>query len=131
REVARTGEPRISGYHFGSQSQQPGHAVREASDGETGRSLLVADPPDLAFVDLGLPHLDGFGVAAAARRSGVRSRLVALTGYAQPEDQSRAMKAGFDAVLVKPATLEALREALARTEPFRAAPAALGGSHAA
>jgi PAS domain S-box-containing protein len=104
-----------------------GHSVREAVDGEAGAKLLTADPPDLAFVDLGLPRMDGFDVAKAARRAGVASRLVALTGYAQPEDQSRALKAGFDAVLVKPATLDALRKALAQTPPQRAKLAAAGG----
>ena len=43
--------------------------------------------------------------------------LVAVTGYGQPEDQRRALDAGFDAHLVKPITLDQLNETLAKAQP--------------
>ena len=66
------------------------------------------------LVDLGLPGRDGFEVARArfARALGPAVRLVALTGYGQAADRERALEAGFDAFLVKPADLEDVGRAL-------------------
>ena len=88
-----------------------------------GRSYLIvagleqasAQPPDLVLCDLGLPGLDGFEIAKRLRAVGVRSRLVALTGYASPEDAERARQAGFDHHLAKPPDMEKLAAILAAT----------------
>jgi CheY-like chemotaxis protein len=68
----------------------------------------------VAFVDVGLPGLDGYGVARGVRgapgTAGVY--LVALTGYGRPEDRRRALEAGFHAHLVKPVQHEDLAEVL-------------------
>jgi two-component system, sensor histidine kinase len=76
---------------------------------------VLARRPDVAFIDIGLPGLDGYGVARRARDglNGHPVRLVALTGYGQPEDRERAFEAGFDAHLVKPVDLDALTRTLA------------------
>jgi CheY-like chemotaxis protein len=60
--------------------------------------------PDLALVDVGLPGLDGYEVAAQVRADPACGavQLVAMTGYGQPDDCCRALRAGFDAHLVKP-----------------------------
>lgn len=90
-----------------------GHRVEVAPDGESGSELALREKPDVAFVDIGLPKLDGYGVAAFLRsHTDFKSRLVAMTGFGQESDKRRALDAGFDIHLVKPASIEALREAL-------------------
>ncbi|MCC6766093.1 MAG: response regulator [Deltaproteobacteria bacterium] len=92
-----------------------GHRVRSAADGVAGLAALVDAPPDVALVDVGLPGIDGYEVARRARAAGAaaRTKLVALTGYGLPEDQARAIEAGFHAHLVKPVSLDALAKLLA------------------
>lgn len=80
-----------------------GQTVSTASNGETGIAMALADPPDVVIVDIGLPGLDGYEVGRRLREAlGDRVRLVALTGYSQPEDRRRVGAAGFDVHLVKP-----------------------------
>jgi len=89
-----------------------GHEVHEAADGEAGVAAALERRPDLVFVDIGLPRLDGYEVARRLRAAHLRSRLVALTGYGRDDDVQRARDAGFDEHLLKPATLEQLRAAI-------------------
>ena len=81
-----------------------GHTVQEAVDGPSGLEAALVFQPDVALVDIGLPGLDGYELARRLRADGRGQGmyLVALTGYGQPEDQSRAREAGFDAHVVKP-----------------------------
>ena len=81
-----------------------GHRVRVATDGRSGLALARALRPQVVLCDIGLPDLDGYEVARAIRADeGLRgTRLVALTGYALPEDRQRAVDAGFDAHAAKP-----------------------------
>lgn len=80
-----------------------GQIVSTASNGATGIEMALADPPDVVIVDIGLPGLDGYEVGRRLREAlGDRVRLVALTGYSQPEDRRRVRAAGFDVHLVKP-----------------------------
>ena len=80
-----------------------GQTVSTASNGKTGVEMALADPPDAVIVDIGLPGLDGYEVGRRLREVlGDRIRLVALTGYSQPEDRRRVREAGFDVHLVKP-----------------------------
>ncbi|HBZ08050.1 MAG TPA: hypothetical protein DEP03_17375, partial [Massilia sp.] len=58
------------------------------------------------------PDMDGYALAGALRRLGLAPRLVALTGYGQQDDIGRALDAGFDLHLTKPATLDELRRAV-------------------
>ncbi len=90
-----------------------GNAVDVAEDGPTGLARVLAERPDVALVDVGLPRLDGYQVASRLREAlGQSIVLVALTGYGAPEDRQRAQEAGFDAHLVKPVDLVRLREVL-------------------
>ncbi|HEX7236966.1 MAG TPA: MASE1 domain-containing protein [Gammaproteobacteria bacterium] len=89
-----------------------GHEVHEAADGEAGVAAALERRPDLVFVDIGLPRLDGYEVARRLRAAKFGSRLVALTGYGRDDDVQRARDAGFDEHLLKPATLEQLRAAI-------------------
>ena len=87
-----------------------GHRVDTAANGREGVEQALELLPDLALVDIGLPELDGYGVAARIREKlGPGIRLVALTGYGQPEDVRRALDAGFDAHIAKPVAFEALQ----------------------
>jgi CheY-like chemotaxis protein len=90
-----------------------GHEVHEAADGEAGVAAALERRPDLVFVDIGLPRLDGYEVARRLRAAKSGVRLVALTGYGREDDLQRARDAGFDEHLLKPATLEQLRAAIA------------------
>jgi PAS domain S-box-containing protein len=100
-----------------------GHRVRIARDGRSGVELARRSPPDLVLCDLGLPDLDGFGVARALRADPALrgTRLVALSGYALPEDRVRSAEAGFDAHLAKPAQLADLELLLGDLVRARAA----------
>lgn len=89
-----------------------GHRVSGAVDGESGLAALLAQRPDAAVVDIGLPLLDGYGVATRARAAGYPGRLIALSGYGQGGDVRRALVAGFDAHLVKPVVPAQLKQLL-------------------
>jgi PAS domain S-box-containing protein len=93
-----------------------GHRVHVATDGRSGIAKAREVKPDVVLCDIGLPDVDGYEVARLLRADdALRSTyLVALSGYAQPEDRQRALDAGFDAHLGKPAPLEQLHEMLAR-----------------
>jgi signal transduction histidine kinase len=86
-----------------------GHDVRTAHDGVSGLELVARFEPDVAILDIGLPGMDGYELAAAIReRAANRTRVMALTGYGQQQDVARAERAGFDAHFVKPVALARL-----------------------
>ena len=90
-----------------------GHDVESAANGPGGIDAAIANHPDVAIVDLGLPEMDGLEVARVLRaKLGSRIRLIALTGYGQPADRERTRAAGFDAHVTKPASVEDLLAAL-------------------
>ena len=83
-----------------------GHRIDTAEDGFQGVGRALETLPDVALIDIGLPVLNGYEVAKAIRAGahGDKIVLIALTGYGQAEDKQRAMEAGFDDHLTKPAT---------------------------
>jgi len=93
-----------------------GHETRTARDG--AEAIRVADEfrPDVAFLDIGMPNLDGYATARELRTRPWAQRLVlfALTGWGQPEDKARARQAGFDAHVVKPLDFSSVEELIAR-----------------
>jgi len=88
--------------------EMEGHRVHLAIDGMTGIRMARELKPDVVLCDIGLPDLSGCEVARTLRadESLRATRLIAVTGYAQPEDRQRAMEAGFDAHVGKPAPIE-------------------------
>jgi signal transduction histidine kinase len=92
-----------------------GYRVLEADNGVDGVVLARRERPDLAIVDIGLPGMNGYQIAAHLRRDPAMRglRLVALTGYGQEADRQLAFNAGFDAHFAKPLQFEALAEILA------------------
>jgi CheY-like chemotaxis protein len=89
-----------------------GHDVTTAVDGPNGVATILARRPTVAFVDIGLPVFDGYEVARRVRSAGVPVRLIAVTGYGQPDDVRRAREAGFDRHLKKPVGLLELEDAM-------------------
>jgi PAS domain S-box-containing protein len=76
--------------------------------------LALENKPDVIVLDIGLPGVDGYELARMIKRQPELAavRLVAHTGYGSPEDRKKAIDAGFDAHLVKPAELDDLEAAL-------------------
>jgi signal transduction histidine kinase len=90
-----------------------GHDVDAASDGHDGLAMLLEQKPDVAFVDIGLPGIDGYEIAQKVRESlGERVMLVALSGFGQPDDKRKALEAGFDQHLTKPAEIADIERVL-------------------
>ena len=86
-----------------------GHEVDAVEDGLRGVARALAEHPDIMLVDIGLPGLDGYEVARRVRSAlGAGVKLVAVTGYGQPEDRRRAIAAGFDQHLTKPVDYDTL-----------------------
>jgi CheY-like chemotaxis protein len=86
-----------------------GHEVAVAGDGPEGLALLERIGPDAAFIDIGLPGLDGLELARRARAGGSRALLVAISGYAAQRDRHGTSAAGFDFHLAKPPSAEDLK----------------------
>jgi CheY-like chemotaxis protein len=81
-----------------------GHEVRTAGDGPSALQLVDTFVPNIAFLDIGLPAMDGYELAGLLRRVPdlVQTPLVAITGYAQDDDRQRALASGFSEHLSKP-----------------------------
>ncbi len=91
-----------------------GHQVEAAGDGAEGVRKALGWQPEVVFVDIGLPKLDGYEVARRVRAAlHGRVRLIALTGYGSSEDRAQALASGFDTHLTKPADPEVLRRLVA------------------
>jgi PAS domain S-box-containing protein len=97
-----------------------GHTTWVAYDGESALALAAEHAPQVVLLDIGLPGMDGYEVAARLRALAQtrNSRLIALTGYGQPEDRRRSQQAGFDRHLVKPVDFEILVGLLAAPGSF-------------
>ena len=79
------------------------HDVRVAADGEQAVAIAEAFDPQIAFLDIGMPRMDGYEAARRIRDLlGPRVVLVALTGWGQDADKRRSREAGFDHHLTKP-----------------------------
>jgi len=97
-----------------------GHETRVAHDGVAALALAAQFDPQLVFLDIGMPRMDGYETARRLRASAQLggALLVALTGWGAEEDRARSRAAGFDRHLLKPAPpaeVEAvLAEAMAR-----------------
>jgi signal transduction histidine kinase/CheY-like chemotaxis protein len=98
-----------------------GHETASAKDGFAALELARNFCPDLAFVDIGLPELDGYEVARRLRaelRTGVV--LIAMSGYGREEDRALSREAGFDDYLVKPVGTDRIERVLAEIALSRA-----------
>lgn len=89
-----------------------GHRVLTAADGEQGLLRAREEQPDLILLDVMMPRLDGFALAAELRRLGRLTPILMLTAKGQVDDRVRGLDAGADDYLIKPFSSD---ELLART----------------
>jgi CheY-like chemotaxis protein len=91
-----------------------GCEVAVAYSGPDGVQAAERWQPDVVLCDIGLPELDGYGVASQLRHnpSTSKARLIALTGYGSDDDKRRSREVGFDAHLVKPVDPDVLQGVL-------------------
>jgi CheY-like chemotaxis protein len=84
--------------------------VYVAENGLKGIEEISAHHPDVALIDIGLPEIDGYEVARRIRSRPdlTNIKLIAVTGFGQPDDRKMALDAGFNAHLVKPVDLDEL-----------------------
>jgi len=95
-----------------------GCVVGSAADGTTALALARNTLPQVAFVDIDLPDISGYEVARQlAGQGGIR--LIAVTGYGQPDDVRRALAAGFDRHLKKPVRMEDIEQAIGAIDLVR------------
>jgi signal transduction histidine kinase/CheY-like chemotaxis protein len=96
-----------------------GHEVRTARNGPSALQLIDTFVPDIAFLDIGLPVMNGYELAGLLRRvpSLEHAPLVAITGYAQATDRQRALASGFDEHLPKPLHMERVLECIESLSP--------------
>ena len=91
-----------------------GCEARVAVDPMEALGMLADFAPHVAVLDIGLPQMDGYRLAARIRETdaGRSCRLIALSGYDMPEDRARSDEAGFESRFVKPVDLDALLRAV-------------------
>jgi CheY-like chemotaxis protein len=94
-----------------------GYEVRVAYNGPDGLRAVEEWVPDVVLCDIGLPGLDGYGVAAALRRKPrtALARLIAITAYGSDEARRRSREVGFERHFVKPVDPDILLELLAES----------------
>ncbi len=107
-----------------------GHEVRTAYDGSQALAIAGELKPHIAFLDIGMPNLDGLEVCRRIRATawGGKTTIVAITGWSQATDRKLTAEAGFDHHFPKPVEPGALREILAST-PSEPMPSALEGAN--
>jgi signal transduction histidine kinase len=91
------------------------HNVRVVHDGKSALVEVSTSRPEVVFLDIGLPGMNGYQVASELRsKYGREILLVAMTGYGHEEDRRRSQEAGFDGHLVKPVELNSIIEFIKR-----------------
>ncbi|HVS39683.1 MAG TPA: ATP-binding protein [Gemmataceae bacterium] len=102
-----------------------GHETQTAYNGPAALQAAAVFRPEIVFLDIGLPGMDGYAVARQLRQDPASAGvlLVALTGYGQDEDRRRSREAGFDHHLVKPVEPDSLQELLAGAQTAISRPA--------
>jgi len=120
-DQARPAPPRVAAPHriliiddnralaegLGFLLSQAGHSVRMAFDGRSGLALALDSRPDFVLLDIGLPDLDGYEVAASLRAKfpDANLRIVAISGYSMETHHQRPDRSVFDDFLLKPISL--------------------------
>jgi len=96
-----------------------GHQVYIAHDGKQALAAAESFAPEFAFLDIGLPQLNGYDLARALKRLPAlrHTVLVAVTGWGQQKDRQQAFEAGFHHHLVKPVSIDQFQEILAQAGP--------------
>lgn len=85
-----------------------GYAVSSCEDGTSGYETALSIEPDLILLDVMLPGMNGFEVAAKLRKEGFRSPILMLTALESDEDKIKGLDAGADDYVTKPFSTEVL-----------------------
>ncbi len=98
-----------------------GHTAQMAHDGETAIALAKSFHPDVVFLDIGIPLMNGYEICEAMRLEPTLQNTVfiAQTGWGQKEHRERSKEAGFDHHLVKPLNIEVLQNILSLLDKER------------
>jgi CheY-like chemotaxis protein len=104
-----------------------GHEVHVAYDPHDGIAKARSKPPEIILCDIGLPGMDGLELARVFRSDEILKGvfLVAISGYTTARDVERAVAAGFDTHLAKPATIEQVMRIVQAAPPFASDPSKL------
>ena len=102
-----------------------GHDVRTAHDGFAAVEVAEEYQPNIIFMDVGMPRLNGYDATRRIREQpwGRQMLIVALTGWGQESDHLLSKDAGCDVHLLKPVELKDLQRVLAQNTPPAAADA--------
>lgn len=97
------------------------HTIQAAHDGLSALQLIREQRPEIVLLDIGLPGLSGYDVAAALREDSQFDNLllIALTGYGQEQDRARSKEVGFDEHLVKPPSIDQMKFVLSHPKLSR------------
>lgn len=101
-------------YSLGRVLRQLGYEVDTASDGRQAIEAARRNPPEVVFVDLRMPGMDGIEIADALRAEGLAPHVIAATAYHSELERSRTVDAGFSARLLKPIDRQTLETILNR-----------------
>ena len=98
-----------------------GHTTRVAYDGHQGVKTALNFIPDVIFLDIGMPGMNGYEVARVIRKDPAMQHiaLIALTGWGTDNDRARSQDAGFNYHLTKPASLESVGNVLSKISDSR------------
>jgi CheY-like chemotaxis protein len=97
--------------------QLEGHSTDIVYTAQDALEHAQASSPEVILLDVGLPDMSGYEVAARLRPQLMATQIVALTGYGHADDIRRATAAGFDAHVVKPVDFETLSQILGNFDP--------------
>jgi len=89
-----------------------GHSAEYLSDPRRVMGAVRDRKPDAVFLDINMPHLDGYQLAAMLKRERSELYVVAISGRDSAEDRKRGRQAGFDAYVAKPADAQMLQSIL-------------------
>jgi signal transduction histidine kinase/CheY-like chemotaxis protein len=92
-----------------------GHHVQVVFDAERALALTASERFEVVITDIGLPGLDGYGLAMELRARKLPVRIIALSGYGQQGDRIKSQAAGIDQHLLKPVDMDELRRSLSRS----------------
>ena len=118
RRVLVVDDNEDAAFLFSEALRRLGHHVDVAYDGPTALEAARENPPEIAFLDIGLPVMDGYELGRRLRELGVGKspHLIAVTGYGHTSDRERSRDAGFDLHLVKPIELGQVTDAIAKLD---------------
>lgn len=91
-----------------------GVAARAVYDGPSGIAVIEELKPDIVFIDIGMPRVNGYETARRICQCGHEHKitLIALTGWMQEKTEKLSLEAGFDLCLTKPASMDDIKAAL-------------------